>query len=480
MRVLFITSDITVGEPLGILQLSAILKKDGHLTRLLSLKHHSINSILEEFKPDIIAYSAMTSDLHFFKEADIKISRLIGGQRILRIMGGAHSTYSPEVLEEMSLDAVCIGEGDRAILEITRRFQENKSLSGIENILAKGDTLESVKKILLADLDSLPYMDRDIYYNAVPIYRSIAMKVFLTGRGCPYSCSYCHNHAFKELFQGCGNVLRRHSPAYAIEEIVHVLRKYPPLKMVRFADDTFAHSIDNWMIEFIDIYKKEIKLPFYCLMRSNTFTEEMAKLLKSAGCISIGMAVESGDAIIRNKILKRNLTDKQIIDSFKYARKYRIRTWGNTLLAIPGTSYKDDFNSFLFTKKLKLDVPTFGIVSLFAKTQLAKYAVDSGFLLPGYSFDVADFVRSPLNNFTQKEKDMQLGLVYLGGIFCKLPDSFIPFLRFLLKIRLLGIYKCIGRSALVLSMGLWIFPNIYPKNPFKLLKLFLENLRVVK
>lgn len=480
MRILFITSDITIGEPLGILQLSAILKKAKHLTMLLSLKHHSLERTLEEFRPDIIAYSAMTSDLHLFVKADMKIKKLIKKKRILRIMGGAHPTYDQEVLREMSLDAICIGEGDYAISEIAKRFSDNQSFSGIKNVLSEGDNPESIKKILVSDLDDLPFIDRDIYYNAVPVYRSIGMKVFITGRGCPYSCSYCHNHAFKESFGGCGNILRRHSPKYVIDEIKYVLKNYLPIKMVRFADDTFAHTIDDWLIEFTRRYKKEIKLPFYCLMRSNAFTEEMAKLLKSAKCVSVGMAVECGDTATRNDILKRNLTDEQITNSFKYARKYRIRTWGNTLLAIPGTRYEDDFNSFLFTKKLKLDVPTFGIVSLFPKTELAKYAMKLGYLPASYSFNKADINRSPLNNFTQKEKEMQLGLVYLGVIFCKLSDRLIPLLRFLLKIRLVSIYKYIGRAYLVLGMGFWIFPNIYPRTPFKLLKLFRESLRVIK
>ena len=256
-----------------------------------------------------------------------------------------------------------------------------------------------------------------------------------------------------------------------------VVSEYPPVRLIKISDDTFAHIVDDWLIDFLDRYKKEIRLPFYCLMRSNTLTEEMAKRLSEAGCISIAMSVESGDERIRNDILKRGLTDKQVINSFRYARKYGIKTYGATLLAIPGATYEDDLKSFMFVKKLKMNAPTFGIVYPYPNTKLAEYAIKIGVLDPKYSSTHAFGNLSPFNCFTDKEKRMQLNLVFLGPIFCVLPDMFIPLFQILLRINAPWLYRPIGSFYLIISASLLIFPGTYPRNIMKFLRVLVQSVK---
>ena len=212
-------------------------------------------------------------------------------------------------------------------------------------------------------------------------------------------------------------------------------------------------------------------------MRSNTFTEETARLLRSAGCHSIGMSVEAGDEHVRNIILKRGLSDTVVKNSFVYAKKYGIKTYGNTILAIPGTNYNDDFNSFLFTKKIGMTVPTFSIFNPYPKTALTEYAKKIGVLDPSHGLNHQVGFLSPLNCYTDKEKKRQLGLAYLGPLFCSLPDMFIPALKLLLHINALKFYKYLGTAYMVLKTGLFIFPGIYPLNPLRLFKLFIQSVQ---
>lgn len=479
MKVLIIVADLFLGEPMGALLLSAVLKREGHETRLLALRRHALESELERFQPDIAAYSAMTAEAKLFSRADRVVQAWArrSRKRMLRIMGGPHPTFFPEVVNEMALDAICIGEGDNAIIEMVSRFNRDEPLSGIPNVVAKGEDPDQIKnKELICDLDSLPFADKTVYYEAAPAYKAIAMRCVMAGRGCPYACTYCHNHGFRKIFRGCGPILRRRSVDNLIQEIDHIIDHFQPVKLIKFCDDTFAYRVDKWLLEFVDRYKKEIGLPFYCLMRSNTLSEEMARLLSEAGCVSIGMSVESGDEVIRNEILKRKLSDQVVISSFSYANKYGIKTYGNTLLAIPGTSYEDDFKSFLFTKKLGLTVPTFAIFNPYHKTELTEYAMKIGALPRDYDGGNQVGALSPLTNYTLDEKKKQLALAYLGTLFCALPDGFIPVLKLLLKAPGLKMYKYIGTSYMVLKTGMFIFPGIYSMNPLRLWELLLASL----
>jgi anaerobic magnesium-protoporphyrin IX monomethyl ester cyclase len=327
------------------------------------------------------------------------------------------------------------------------------------------------------DLGKLPYIDRDIYYEAMPIYRSLRMRGFMVEGGCPYGCNYCHNHAFKELFKGCGKIVRRRPVDNVIDEMKQVVAKYGPVKLLKISDDTFSHTVDHWLLEFIQAYRKEIRLPFYCLMRSNTLSEEMAKLLKSADCVAISMSVESGNEEIRNKLLNRGLTDAVVISSFKYAKKYGISTYGNTLLALPGTTFEDDYKSFLFTKKLKMSAPTFGVFNPYPKLALTDLAIEKRYLDPSYEQDHLYGYKSALKYLTAEEKEMQLRLSYLGPLFSDLPDYFLPLFRLLLRLNGLFIYKPIGSAYLIIKTGLFIFPKVYPLNPLAIFKVFWQSFK---
>ena len=70
MKVLFVVADIYFSEPLGVMILSAISKKAGHQTRLAVIAKRDLIDILDEFRPDLVAYSTMTSDENSFTYAN--------------------------------------------------------------------------------------------------------------------------------------------------------------------------------------------------------------------------------------------------------------------------------------------------------------------------------------------------------------------------------------------------------------------------
>ena len=114
MRILFVVADLYFSEPLGVMILSGVCKNAGHQTRLGILEKQDIAKVVEEFAPDVIAYSAMTPDEHLFIKADATVSSwaINNKRRVLRVMGGPHPTYFPEILQKMNLDAICAGDGE--------------------------------------------------------------------------------------------------------------------------------------------------------------------------------------------------------------------------------------------------------------------------------------------------------------------------------------------------------------------------------
>ena len=474
MKILFVISKIFFSEPLGVMQLSAICKKNGHTTRLVSLLDHSLIDVLNEYKPTLICYNTMSPDEELFAKADKIIKKWIESQDavIFRVMGGAHPTYFPEVVDQLKLDAICQGDGDNAIVEIINRVQAGLSLEGIPNILTSRNS--DLLKEVISDLDSLPPVDRDILYDASPDLQSVGIRSFVTRRGCPYKCTYCFNHLFNALFKGeRRQLIRRRSVDNLLADIVNVVNKYPKVKIIRFADDVFVikQKNDEWLKEFSEKYPRLVGIPFYCLMRANSLSAENAKLLSDAGCRSVSISIESGSEEIRNIVLKRRMPNKMLRDAFDLAKDNNINVSANSMLGLPGTTIDDDFDTFIFAKKLKIASPTFGIFQPFPKTELTQYAIDNGYLDKQYRSQNTFGMRSVLNNYTDEEREIQYRLSKLASLFCLLPDSFIPVLRYLISIKGFNkLYELIDSITFTYLQASRVFPNSYPRNPIVFIK----------
>jgi radical SAM superfamily enzyme YgiQ (UPF0313 family) len=83
------------------------------------------------------------------------------------------------------------------------------------------------------------------------------------------------------------------------------------------------------------MYKKEIGLPFVVNAHVQVFGDEMAKGLKDAGCRIVKYGLESGNPKIRKEVLRRPMTNAQILKSFRAAHKYDLHTSAFVMFGLP-------------------------------------------------------------------------------------------------------------------------------------------------
>lgn len=82
----------------------------------------------------------------------------------------------------------------------------------------------------------------------------------MLSRGCIYSCTYCGNSQFRNIYPNKAKYARFRSPEKSIELIKNVLKQYPNIKYIFFRDAIF-NMFPEWFDKFIDLYTKEIHLP---------------------------------------------------------------------------------------------------------------------------------------------------------------------------------------------------------------------------
>jgi len=289
MKVLFLDRNPFVN--LGIMSISAYLKQNNHECDLLiENAEKDIIKEISKIKPDIIAFSCTTGMHTWAIETAAKIKKHLD---IPILMGAHHPTFYPEVMDNDCIDMICIGEGEDATLELLNKLEKKEDTTRIKNLHVKKDGKVHKNPLgnLIENLDRLPYADRFLYKRYPFIMKQKNFRI-ITGRGCPYNCTFCFNKSIKEVYKDKGIYVRRRSINNVINELV-LAKKQLKIKRVDFQDDTFVYDFKTWLEPFLDKYKKKVNLPFTCCVRANLVNEQLAKTLKKAGCHSSSREVET-------------------------------------------------------------------------------------------------------------------------------------------------------------------------------------------
>lgn len=417
MKVLFVFKSENFLAPVGLCVISGIARNEGHQSFLCEMNSQDPFERISKLRPDVVAYSSSSGEAKHYLRLNDKIKQKFPD--IFTIMGGPHPTFFPEMVHKSSLDAICVGEGEGVFADLLRTLSKGGGIEDIPNIYTKNGNGWRVRP-LIENLDSLPFPDYSLLYDNTPM-GGYPLKNFITSRGCPYSCTYCFNHSWNDIYKGLGKTVRKHSVDYVIEDIHRVKERWP-LSNVKFYDDIFSYRADEWLEEFCAKYKKEIGLPFFILTRADLLTEDMVRLLKGAGCRTISMSIEAGNPELRNKLLKRNMTDQQIINAHQICDKYGIITFTNCIVGLPGSTIKNEIESIDLSIKCKVDWVEFLIFHPYPKTQLGKYCIDKGIYTPEYEkMHTSYMYSSPLECFTKREKNIHRNLSALGAVAVVLP-----------------------------------------------------------
>ena len=335
----------------GVSYIASLLKKKGHETRLVVLTStffkKSINLIdkyIKEFRPEIIGFSSISSEYPFIVEIANYVSKHY--PNIYRVVGGNHVSLNPNDAISNPFHAICIGEGEYPMLELVSQLENGIQPSNIENMWIKSCEIIEKNSIrpFLDDLDSLPFPDRDIWFDWIED-RPNARFSILIGRGCPFSCSYCSNHALRKIAKG--KYVRFRSPDRILDEIRYLHQNFPEKQNYFFEVETFNVN-KEWTFELCQKLKEfnaSLNKPLVFgtnfridkLMEFDSFFSAFAK----ANIRNLIVGVESGNERLRKKILRRDYTNKQIILLVKCARKYELNITFQNMIGIPEETEQD-------------------------------------------------------------------------------------------------------------------------------------------
>jgi len=374
----------------GISYISSVLKKKGHRTRLLVLGSNRFqkskklcNSFIEEFDPNLVCFTAAYSQ-YFFTET---IARSIKNQwpdKFL-LIGGVHATLNPEEVIKGPFDALCIGEGEYPTLELCSQIAKKESPRGIANlwiISHNGRVEKNDPRDFIGDIDTLPLPDRDIWKPWIREELGSEQSVLL-GRGCPYKCSYCCNHAISQATNG--RYVRLRSPQSILNEIAFLHSDCPNLKIF-FEVETMALR-KAWALEIcsqLEKYNSSIgnSISYGCNFRisPNSMDEELFIAFKKANFDKLNIGLESGSERIRREVLKRNYSNKDFLKTVSLACKHGLKVYVFNMIGLPGETFAEHMETVLLNRRIQPDGHFTGIFYPYPGTEIHDLCIKQGLL----------------------------------------------------------------------------------------------------
>jgi len=381
MKVLLIEPNIrsyALLPPISLTALKGFINtKTRHHATILDLVFHKNDwqkIILNEIKkgqPDIIGFSVLSFNLH---EA-LMIARFIK-QRCHApiIFGGVHVILSPdEVIRRHEVDMICTGEGEETLRELLDHNLHAKDIEGIWYKI-KGKVVKNKPRMLISNLDSLGFPDFDDFDLKKYFFINHGHLPIMASRGCPYSCSYCSNHALRKTLKG--HYVRFRSVENIMKEIDLRMQQYyrKGLQYLYFFDDTFILD-KEYILEFCKQYKNKryhTMVRWNVNVRANLVTDELTRTMKEAGCYQVRMGVESGNEYIRNKVYNRGMTDQQIYGAFEIIHNNGLQLRLYFIVGAPYETIAMMQESLAMAKKSLADEIFFGALYPLAGTEIQK------------------------------------------------------------------------------------------------------------
>ncbi|MCD4705517.1 B12-binding domain-containing radical SAM protein, partial [bacterium] len=358
-------SDHNPKEPMGLMYIDAMLKKEGYVTEILDADilaltlEQTVCEIVKR-KAKIIGFSVMQRALPSVKLLVEKLRN--SGVNSHICCGGFTATLSAKhILEKIpGIDSVVLGEGEVTFFHLTKSIKEYSDWKYLPGIAFRQNNLIKINPpAIKVDIDFLSWPSRDL----LPIcFEKTNYATILASRGCYGICTFCSNQAFEKASIGLN--WRGRNPINVVDEIDEV-KKIHGVNVFKFNDPNLfgpGYQGRQHVVDICDeiIRRKIDDLHFMGFCRSNDIDKDVAQLMKQAGFERILIGIESANPEVL-RLFRKGESLQTICQSI-----YILRHVGIDI--VPGFMI---FNPYTTIKTLETDInflETYGFMPTLSKS----------------------------------------------------------------------------------------------------------------
>ena len=385
MKVMFIFCngpDDAISFPLGVGLLSAALKNRGHQVRGIYVDYSNNGSVdlenicdeIRSFDPALVCYSATSAAFVFIREIAGYIKRKFGKPALC---GGMHPTLYPEdVLSVEGIDYICVGEGERPLVEFVENMnsgvQDNLNVPGIWRRGREGSVIRNSVYPLEQNIDKYAKIDFDVFgKDFIDNDTRDGWLRFITSRGCPYSCSYCHNNLIRKTYAeyiGCPEsglgYIRFQGVDSVIEGLLDKVKRYN-IKVINFMDDLFCLNRGR-TLEFCRKFREALPpdVGYSIQTHLSHLDQDIANELRGSRCLRVVIGVESASPRIL-KILNRKTSPELMKKNLSILLNVRfpLGVWTLNMLGNPTETKEEMMETLRFNASSLVNVCKFNFLA---------------------------------------------------------------------------------------------------------------------
>ena len=309
-----------------------------------------------DFAPDFIGITMMTANYKAARNIADSIKAIDDNIKI--VVGGAHPTLDPRGTSAVEVfDYVIRGEGEFAFLELVNEQKEDqiKGLSFMKN----HTPIHNDNRPFIQNLDILPFPSRDSFLNDIEY---LDFGHVITGRGCPFTCSYC---ASPQLWR---STVRYRSVSNVLAELQYLQTNYNS-SLIHFEDDTFTLNKRRAKEICQEIINRQLGIKWVSETRADYLDKELVALMKEAGCVRIKIGAESGSDRILNEVQKRVTTEK-IRRAVRLTHDQGLPLTVHLMAGFPGETDEDLRQTIDFAKELNADYYSLSVLAPYYGTEI--------------------------------------------------------------------------------------------------------------
>ena len=394
---------------------------------------------LNQFKPDIIFFSAISSHIHGEGEY---VSIQLGAELISKVShsatvvcGGLQSTADPLGTSQRyeQIDILIGGESEQVLVDLMDYLNDCESSEpprGVLYLRAQEYFNPLNRQEIIQNLDVMAPYDYSLFDDQVflrPYNGEVVRAVdFEISRGCMFTCNYCVETVIQGYYgfdqrtnRGAlktpKKYLRSKSAQVAFEEF-KVLHVDYGVELFRMQDTNFLTIDRSFLLELAEAMRAaSLNIKLYIETRPEGINEKTVELLKDLRVDGVGMGIELSTQDFREESLNRFADQERIIKAFQILKKNKIRGTAYNVIGFPGQDEASILQTIEFNKLLQPDNVTVAFYSPFIGTVEQRKSVESD-LFDEYE----SFVDPQLRTLSKSSKLSKETLEYYKENFVRL------------------------------------------------------------
>lgn len=373
--------------PIWLAYATGVLEQSGFSVKLIDAPAagHDLRATLdiaEQFQPRLVVINTSTPSIHNDVSVAGEVKSRLAGAFVLLV--GPHVSALPGATLQTSaaVDGVARGEYDYTVRDLAQVLAGGGELSGVLGLSYRGknDTIiHNPDRPPVQDLDALPFvssvykrhLDVKNYFYSITRYPEVAI---VTGRGCPYRCSYC---LWPQTLMG--HTYRKRSVTDIAAEFEFIARELPQVKEVFIEDDTLTVD-ENRAIELAkELIRRGNRLPFTANSRPDVSAETLG-WLKQAGLRLLCVGFESGDQEVLDAMHK-GIKVEQFHAFRQAARQAGVLVHGCFMAGNRNETRRSLESTLQLAKELDPDTAQFFPLMVYPGTEAYAWAKERGYLI---------------------------------------------------------------------------------------------------